>query len=807
MKQLYIQIILIFNITCVFAQSPENFGYQAVVRGANNDFISNTVIGMKISILQGSLSGTLVYAETQTPTTDVNGIVSIVIGSGDIISGVFDSIDWSHGPYFIKTETDPNGGTEYTINGISQLLSVPYALHAKTADSITGSSPTVNNIQNQKTSAQSADFWISGDSKVDGKVYVNGFQTIYVPNQANFDGSLIIGTGGLKLTNSGPNPLIEPGSFGINNGKQNTFIGSSSGQENTSGNQNTFIGTWSGVKNTIGDQNTFIGMNSGWQNTTGYHSTYVGAWAGQSNTTGYRNSFFGTDTGNYNTTGSENSFFGNGAGAFNITGYSNSFFGVFSGVNNNGNDNSFFGRSSGFTNSIGYSNSFFGQNSGYHNVSGYNNAFFGAQSGFNNTTGNENVSIGRNSNFNNTTGNFNVSIGSSSGAAITNGSSNIFIGSGAGDGISQKVDATNSIAIGNGSYTTANNQIVLGNSNITETLLKGLVKIGVNTKSITAKGISFGIDEGSIEFIGSNFGLGFGNKIYQSGERALSIAGRTNSNVWTDNFTVLDKGNVGIGYSNGTELDNNKLAVNGNGFFNGTIKLNKLVGTGTRIVVADGSGNLSTDSTGYIQNQNTSVQNANIFINGSIKAKQLTVDAGFGVNFNSEWQIGASNGNRFYIYSSILGGDVLNIKNNGNVLINAISDNGVDKLQIKGSVLATAIKKVGGLADDILMADGSTKKFNDTFAFGYAIKSKNYTLVMTDRTIEAVNPSTMTLPTAEGNAGREYRIINTSTGNVIVNTTSSQTIGNKSTGNESTITLVSGEILYVVSNGSIWRKL
>lgn len=806
MKQLLIQIILIFNITCVFAQSPENFGYQAVMRDASNTLISNTLIGVKISILQGSLSGTLVYAEMQTPTTDVNGIISLVIGNGNIISGVFASIDWSNGPYFIKTETDPNGGTEYTINGVSQLLSVPYALYAKTAESIIGSSAG-DYIQNQKDAAQSADFWISGDSKVDGKVYVNGLQTIYIPDQTNFDGTLIIGTGGLKLTNSGPNPIIPPGSFGINNGKQNTFIGSSSGQENTSGNQNTFIGTWSGVKNTIGDQNTFIGMNSGWQNTTGYHSTYVGAWAGQANTTGNRNAFFGTDTGNYNTTGSENSYFGNGACAYGLSGSSNAFFGTLSGLNNNANDNSFFGRSSGYENVTGYSNSFFGQNSGYHNVSGHDNAFFGAQSGFNNTTGNGNVSIGRNSNFNNTTGNFNVSIGSSSGAAITNGSSNIFIGSGAGDGASQKADATNSIAIGNGSYTTSNNQIVLGNSSITETLLKGVVKIGVNTKNITAKGISFGIDQGSIEFIGSNFGLGFGNKIYQSGERALSIAGRTNSNVWTDNFTVLDKGNVGIGYSNGTELDNNKLAVNGNGFFNGTIKLNKLAGVGKRIVVADESGNLAIDMTSYIQNQNTSVQSANIWINGNIKAKQLTVDGGFGVNLNPEWQIGATNGNQFYIYSNILGRDGFSIKNNGNVLINEISDNGVDKLQIKGSVLATTIKKLGGLADDILMADGSTQKINGSFAFGYAIKAINYTLSIGDRTVEVIQPSIMTLPTAEGNAGREYRIINTSTGNVIVNTTSSQTIGNKSTGNASTITLATGETLYVVSNGSIWRKL
>lgn len=92
---------------------------------------------MQISILQGSASGTAVYIETQEPTTNANGLVSIEIGDGTIVSGDFTTIDWTNGPYFIKTETDPTGGTSYTITGTSQLLSVPYALHAKTAETLT----------------------------------------------------------------------------------------------------------------------------------------------------------------------------------------------------------------------------------------------------------------------------------------------------------------------------------------------------------------------------------------------------------------------------------------------------------------------------------------------------------------------------------------------------------------------------------------------------------------------------------------------------------------------------------------------
>ena len=120
------------------AQSPEKMNYQAVIRDASDNLITDTEVGMQISILQGSASGTEVYVERQFPGTNANGLVSIEIGTGTIIRGELSAVDWTNGPYFIKTETDPAGGTSYTITGTSQLLSVPYALHAKTADSITG---------------------------------------------------------------------------------------------------------------------------------------------------------------------------------------------------------------------------------------------------------------------------------------------------------------------------------------------------------------------------------------------------------------------------------------------------------------------------------------------------------------------------------------------------------------------------------------------------------------------------------------------------------------------------------------------
>ena len=119
--------------TALFAQAPEKFTYQAVVRNSSNALVTNTQVGVRVNVLQGSASGNVVYSETHVATTNANGLITVSIGGGSVLHGSFAGIDWSDGPYFLKTDIDPNGGNDYSITSVQQLLSVPYALYAKEA--------------------------------------------------------------------------------------------------------------------------------------------------------------------------------------------------------------------------------------------------------------------------------------------------------------------------------------------------------------------------------------------------------------------------------------------------------------------------------------------------------------------------------------------------------------------------------------------------------------------------------------------------------------------------------------------------
>jgi hypothetical protein len=276
MNTKYYYLIVAFLATAAtFAQAPEKMSYQAVVRAADNTLVTNQKIGMQISILETTLNGDAVYIETHTPTTNANGLVTIEIGTGNPTLAVFSAIDWAAGSFFTKTQIDPTGGANYTITGTSELLSVPYALYAKTAG----------------TSAPAGLNDLSDVSLENNSMYIGTKPAAAVDDPR---WNLAIGNDALQSNTSG---------------STNTAVGPYTLSTNTSGIENTAIGS-SVLKNNIGSRNTASGNYALYENTSGSNNTASGAGGLRDNTSGSRNTASGYDALAENTTGSDNTAIG-----------------------------------------------------------------------------------------------------------------------------------------------------------------------------------------------------------------------------------------------------------------------------------------------------------------------------------------------------------------------------------------------------------------------------------------------------------------------------------------------------------------
>jgi len=126
------------SIVAMAQSAPEAFKYQAVARDAAGQTIANQSVGFQISILEGSTSGNSVYTETHNALTNNFGLVNLGIGNGTGVTGDFSTIDWGGSSFFLQIEMDASGGTNFQLMGTSQLMSVPYAIHANTAESVPG---------------------------------------------------------------------------------------------------------------------------------------------------------------------------------------------------------------------------------------------------------------------------------------------------------------------------------------------------------------------------------------------------------------------------------------------------------------------------------------------------------------------------------------------------------------------------------------------------------------------------------------------------------------------------------------------
>jgi trimeric autotransporter adhesin len=443
MKKLFTFWLAVLLIAGLFAQSPEKMSYQAVIRNSSHQLVTNQTIGMQISILQGTISGTAMYIETHAPTTNANGLVSIEIGAGTVVSGDFETIDWTNGPYFIKTETDPTGGVVYTITGSSQLLSVPYALHAKTAETVTGSvieSDPVFTVWDKSTGISITESQISDldhfttadetdpvysssvaigitatdttswnnklDAETDGSV-TNEIQvlslsndTIYLSNggfvkisnstwsingNSSTSGTNFLGTIDnvpllLKVNNQRAGK-IEPGN--------NLLLGYEAGVNFSGGTYNTGIG-YRALYSTNGQSgNTALGSQA-LENNISDRNTAVGFGTLQHNSSGQWNTAVGSGALLSNNSGSHNIAIGGVPLQDNLTGSANIAIGGGALLEHqSGNENLAVGMYSLKRNLNGNSNVSIGIESGYNNINGSGNVFIGYRAGYNETGSNK----------------------------------------------------------------------------------------------------------------------------------------------------------------------------------------------------------------------------------------------------------------------------------------------------------------------------------------------------------------------------------------------------------------------------------
>jgi hypothetical protein len=174
--------LVVFCVILTFAQAPQKLNYQSVVFDSQNALVRNTAIGLRISILQNSLSADPIFQEVYSPNpiTNANGVVTVEIGTGNPVIGAFELIDWATGPYFIKSETDITGGLNYTIIGSSEILSTPYALFAnKSADSFSGNYDDLTNkpsIDGTETKIiAGSDIQVTGSGSIADPYMINAF--------------------------------------------------------------------------------------------------------------------------------------------------------------------------------------------------------------------------------------------------------------------------------------------------------------------------------------------------------------------------------------------------------------------------------------------------------------------------------------------------------------------------------------------------------------------------------------------------------------------------------------------------------
>ena len=469
-------LIMIISVQFSSAQAPSLINYQVVIRDNNGVPVAEADKSIKLTILQGSETGSSVYTETHAAHTNILGLVNLKIGS--ITPGI-ENIDWQNGPFFLKVEVD---GTDM---GTTQIVSVPYAIFAEKAAngfkgdsqfyidgnigigtndpkstlSVVGTTPndsaifevknnngnTVFAVYNEgvriyvdeTTKASKGGFAIGGIGANKGTVNeymrVSGDSIrMYISNSTGAKGAkggfAIGGYDNVKAANARyMNISSDEGSAS----GYNTFLGYKAGGTGSGGVSNIAIGYYSGfgldyADATLGRDNIIIGDSAGLYNNYGYQNIYIGKRSGAKAFAGYHNVYIGYLTGSEGH-GQYNVFVGDEAGRYNNNGWSNVFLGNAAGRSvTNGYQNTLIGTQSGWKIGTGRENTFLGSSTGFNSVNSNGNTFIGSQAGDYNVSGNDNVYIGKWAGMQ-ATGSRNIFIGANAGYSITTGDDQLII--------------------------------------------------------------------------------------------------------------------------------------------------------------------------------------------------------------------------------------------------------------------------------------------------------------------------------------------------------------------------------------------
>ncbi|MFH2096158.1 MAG: hypothetical protein ABIJ16_10670, partial [Bacteroidota bacterium] len=569
MKQTCIIVVLVACYLTGLTQSPQSFSYQAVVRDATGLVIPDQNVGIRISILQGSVSGPAVYTETHSPTTSSFGLVNLEIGAGSVVLGNFTVIPWGTDQFFVQIELDETGGASYQLMGVSQLLSVPYALYAEKAGSAdsslwkismndiyydegnvrvgTGTVNSVGKLQVMSDSLAANNDVIFSVQNAEGDtvfaVYQEGVR-IWVSDDTS--GTKATGSrGGFAVGGISPAKGVTNDYLWVTPDSVRIYIEEGSGSKLTGSRGGFAVGGFSPAKAftneflRVTDDSTRIwtgdslkgfgvrnigasSINSYMQLTPANY--FIGHDAGKSITTGLFNSFIGYQSGYENTAGNKNYFIGYRSGYNNTDGYSNIFLGDSAGFScDNAFKNIFIGNQCGLTNVSGNYNVLIGDHAGFNNTTSYN-VFIGYQAGYLNNTGMYNVATGYKAMYSNNWGSNNVAIGNQTLYSNTTGDDNTANGNQA---LYHNITGIRNVAVGqqalfnnsDGDCNVANGYMVLysnstGNNNVGigyATLFANTT--GFNNTAVGNNSFSSGSTYSNSTAVGANAAMNNSNKV------------------------------------------------------------------------------------------------------------------------------------------------------------------------------------------------------------------------------------------------------------------------------------------------------